>query len=364
MFNSIVLDVVIGLALVFILVSTVCTAIREAIESVLKTRAAYLECAIRELFRDPEGTGMARKFFEHPLISGLFKNAYRARPLEPTLLARGNDMPSYIPSRNFAATLIDLAAHGVELDAAAGPHEITLDGLRQGAAKLENGFVRRAVIAAIDAGQGDLEAVREHLEAWYDAAMDRVSGWYKRTSQVIIAVIALAIVGALNLDAIAIADSLYRDPAVRAAAVAEAEQIKPDGLGAKPSLTKLDRLHLPVGWRAAVTNSQAHANSRTALAYTVMMKCLGLLLTAFAATLGAPFWFDVLNKVMVIRATVKPREKSREEGSEDRPVTPATTTAVIRIEAGDGLKHIALDAASAQNDVAHAKSNGGAEAST
>ena len=43
-----------------------------------------------------------------------------------------------------------------------------------------------------------------------------------------------------------------------------------------------------------------------------------LLLTAFAVTLGAPFWFDVLNKIMVVRSTVKPHEKSQEEGSEDR----------------------------------------------
>jgi len=41
-------------------------------------------------------------------------------------------------------------------------------------------------------------------------------------------------------------------------------------------------------------------------------------MTAFAVSLGAPFWFDILNKIMVIRSTVKPREKSREEGSEDR----------------------------------------------
>jgi hypothetical protein len=40
--------------------------------------------------------------------------------------------------------------------------------------------------------------------------------------------------------------------------------------------------------------------------------------TILAISLGAPFWFDLLNKMMVIRSTVKPREKSREEGSEDR----------------------------------------------
>jgi hypothetical protein len=45
---------------------------------------------------------------------------------------------------------------------------------------------------------------------------------------------------------------------------------------------------------------------------------LGWLITAFALSFGAPFWFDLLNKMMVIRSTVKPHEKSPEEGSEDR----------------------------------------------
>ena len=45
---------------------------------------------------------------------------------------------------------------------------------------------------------------------------------------------------------------------------------------------------------------------------------LGWIITALAAAVGAPFWFDLLNKVMVIRSTVKPHEKSPEESSEDR----------------------------------------------
>jgi hypothetical protein len=44
---------------------------------------------------------------------------------------------------------------------------------------------------------------------------------------------------------------------------------------------------------------------------------LGWLLTAIAMILGAPFWFDTLNQFMVIRSTIKPREKSDVEGSKD-----------------------------------------------
>jgi hypothetical protein len=46
---------------------------------------------------------------------------------------------------------------------------------------------------------------------------------------------------------------------------------------------------------------------------------LGWLITALAVSLGAPFWFDTLNRLMVIRSTVKPHEKSKEQESKDNP---------------------------------------------
>jgi hypothetical protein len=42
-----------------------------------------------------------------------------------------------------------------------------------------------------------------------------------------------------------------------------------------------------------------------------------MILTALAVSLGSPFWFDVLNKIIVVRATVKPREKSPDEPAVD-----------------------------------------------
>jgi hypothetical protein len=75
----------------------------------------------------------------------------------------------------------------------------------------------------------------------------------------------------------------------------------------------MDVLRLPIGWGAAREPWTE--------------RILGWLLTIFAVSLGAPFWFDVLNKFIVIRSTVKPREKSPEEGSEDRP-SPRSAAAV------------------------------------
>jgi hypothetical protein len=49
-----------------------------------------------------------------------------------------------------------------------------------------------------------------------------------------------------------------------------------------------------------------------------LLKVIGWLITALAISLGSAFWFDTLNKIIVIRSTVKPHEKSQEEASEDR----------------------------------------------
>jgi hypothetical protein len=38
----------------------------------------------------------------------------------------------------------------------------------------------------------------------------------------------------------------------------------------------------------------------------LLLKLLGYLITAAAVSMGAPFWFDVLNKVSNLRSTLKP----------------------------------------------------------
>jgi len=301
MFNSSVLDVTLGLVVVFLLVSTVCTAIREGLESVLKTRAAYLERAIRELLADPDGKGTARDFFKHPLINGLFRDAYvGGKRAAPWLFAYGGKLPSYIPARDFAKTLIDLAARHPAAGGAPG-QPISLASLRSSVAQLPDAHLQRIMLTALDAARHDVDEVRQQLEAWFDASMERVSGWYKRTTQLIILVIAAVVVGVLNVDSISIADTLYHDQAARGAAVAAAAQLKPDSTNVKLALEQLDgKLKLPIGW--AVTPAPANPGEW-------LLKVLGLLLTAFAATLGAPFWFDVLNKVTMIRGSLKPESK-------------------------------------------------------
>lgn len=314
MFNSAVLEVAIGVLVVFLLVSTVCTAIREGIESRLKTRAAYLEAGIRELLADVDGQGAARAFFNHPLIYSLFAGQYTPGPRTRSTFESGHKLPSYISGRSFAMALLDIVARGPTTDAEnAGPNAppITLQSVRDNIGTLENPKLQRVLLLAIDSAEGDIERARAQLHQWFDDSMERVSGWYKRSTQTIIFLIAVAVVGLLNINTIAIAQYLYRNDFARAQVVAAAEEIHESGRAPTGDAARemLGDLALPIGWDrgygAPVAKPWCDPEAKFDFWNDIVGTFAGLLITIFAAMLGAPFWFDVLGRVMTIRSTFK-----------------------------------------------------------
>ncbi|MEO8561806.1 MAG: hypothetical protein ABI601_07005 [bacterium] len=326
MLGSNVLDVIIGLVLVYLLLSLVTSSVREALAGMWKTRARYLKKGISELLGGPDHRSpeLVEAFYQHPRIFALY--------------SADEKNPSYIPARSFSMALLDMAARGRDVDSAAQSGSeatpLTVENIRKHVGALGNARVQRMVLCAIDSANGDLEAAREELEDWFDSAMDRVSGRYRRRTAWVVFVIGACTTLLLNVDTIRVATEFYKSPALRQAAVAMAgrvtqstaprdtsraaspSQAAPAGaIEANAALDSLYALKLPIGW---------DAESRSHLGDVIVGSFFGWLVTALAVSLGAPFWFDTLNRIMVIRSTVKPNEKSPDEGSEDRKQnTPA-----------------------------------------
>lgn len=362
MFGSAMLEVAIGIIFIFLLVSIICSTIREGIEAWFKTRAAYLEYGIRELLQQKLRTapqksgddhenalaeesgdenGLVRSFYEHPLIYGLFSGPYEPGTTgkKPPLLASGNNLPSYIPAKNFAVALMDIAARGPRTDAVSshpGSPVISLESVRANILNVGSPFVQRALLTALDSAQGSLERAQKNIEAWYDSAMDRVSGWYKRSTSWILFWIGLAVAVGFNINTVVIADYLYKNDDVRRAVVAKAEAAAKDtatlNLKYDQAKSELASLDLPIGWSNGYNANPPATPEEKGWWTDFWAVGLGWLLTAFAATFGAPFWFDLLNKVMVIRSTVKPHEKSPEESSEDRQTGKGQAPAVLNVQ--------------------------------
>jgi hypothetical protein len=302
MLGSDILDVMIGLVLVYCLLSLVLSTVRELIESCVKSRGVFLEQAIRNMLGGGKGSDLAGPLYSHPLIASLFRDGYAF--VENRKI--GRSLPNYIPSNNFSTALMDLVVNGTgPLGSATPTTPLSLTSLRAAADKLDNPPVKRALIVAIDAAGGELATAKANIEAWFDSTMERVSGWYRRRTQLWLFCLAIALVGILNVNTIVLADHLSQNKAQRELLVGEAAVIAKDSAFQHPvthadsmaagaaAKARFEKLNLPVGW-----SGPWQGWPRT---------IAGLLITAIALTLGAPFWFDLLSKMMTVRSTVKPK---------------------------------------------------------
>ncbi len=178
-------------------------------------------------------------------------------------------------------------------------------GVRSAVERLDNVDVRRAVLALMGQPPAGAEDLLPKLQAWFDDAMDRVSGWYKRTAQLITIAIGLFVVLLLNADTVMIADGLARDPAVRAGVVAAAQQEaskQTQTLDLTTFEKQANQLQLPIGWSGASGDPRSLPSDVAGW----LRKGLGLALTIVAISLGAPFWFQLLNKLLNLRMSGTP----------------------------------------------------------
>jgi hypothetical protein len=225
-----------------------------------------------------------------------------------------------MPASNFAIALMDTIVRGPVAIASGEKSpppggEITCDSLRAAVTNSTtlNASMQRVMLLMLDSAHGDVAKAQANIETWFNSGMERVSGWYKRQTQWVLLVLGFFIAVALNVDSLKVADELYRNDNLRAGAVAQAGVVTKDGKLsadlAKNATATLDKLKLPIGWQG-YKRVPASCESVQELWCIVSSSFFGWLLTAFAISFGAPFWFDLLNKLISVRSTLKPQAKT------------------------------------------------------
>ncbi|HEY0786751.1 MAG TPA: hypothetical protein VGD62_12840 [Acidobacteriaceae bacterium] len=385
MLGSVVLDVAIGMVFVFLLLSLIASAVQELLATIVQARPANLLRGILSLFSGGTLDGslmFVKGIYQHGLVQGLYRDdvgdfakappgpakaGTDQAPAGPAALAslpmrkrtflqrmmRMADLPdfdwvknvallpAYIPSRTFSLALLDLLnpekKTGGEMVGAVRAYLVAAKKRQP-----EDKAVEALLALSVDAGDS-LAKLQSNVENWYNDAMDRASGWYKKNTQYILLGIGLTLAVAFNVNSISVGQALWFDRDVRESMVDAAKKIhQQDSAPANGDAASIEtRLQanikafqdvsgplLPVGWTRP-TPSVPNGWSRPGwLLWHGVAVGIGWLITAVAISLGAPFWFDILNKIMVVRGTVKPQEKSRNEGSKDP--TPQPLTAPVR----------------------------------
>lgn len=238
-----------------------------------------------------------------------------------------------------------------------------------------DGCIRKTLIAFYERAENDLKKFQEQVETFYNDAMDRASGTYKRSTRKVILVISLVLATALNADTVHIAKTLWENPSalkktadnIQSAVKnihkdqngnfvidsvssngdqLQIEMMRTDTTNAPDTVRGVTRLikheggkavpvqtdtvkeikkirevmktqvvylqhsGIPLGWTKDNMPSGSCKGKAIAWAY----KIFGLLLTACALLLGAPFWFDLINKFINVRGTGKKPEEAEDNG--------------------------------------------------
>lgn len=422
MFNSAIIEVIIGMIFVFSLLSILVTQINTIITNLLNTRAKHLKNGIRDMISDPV---VLAKFMSHPLIK-LIPSDERAMP-EQQLSAQSaevvsNQLPytvNWIPASLFSQALLDIVAaqaarnlykplydaieralNGADeararemvrrlqgssittdelrayFDTLPAPARqtltLTLDRVQKAQTALSDDDASSKLIPLLEgirhiqepvfqkamdvllATARSLEEAEAKIEFWFNSRMEQLTETYKRNIQYLSLLVGVLLAIGLNVDSLNVASTLWSDPAIRTAIAAiaqeqvdsgalrsELEQTQqqqeavqaqataaPDGETpagpttdqlvdeAQATIDQLLNLRLPIGWEFTPIDAGCFApesappecrNGRNIWNLLpannpdwlglLWRKVLGYAITVIAIAQGAPFWFDLLNRV-------------------------------------------------------------------
>jgi hypothetical protein len=267
MLGSNVLEVAIGLTFCYGTVALIVTTVQEALASAFRLRANTLLEGIKSMLNDPGFDALARAVYAHPLVNPhVDGNAVDERDLPAK--------PSYIEPAHFAIALVDSLwqTPGDFLQLAGAIDAIPDPQLRRAL----QGLYGRA---------RDLQHFQDMLAGWFDNAMARMSGAYKRQQLLISLLLSMLLAILFNIDSIHLFRTLWQEPALAAHLQEAPGKLDADALNAL--------LALPIGW----THFPPVLNADFAL------QVAGWLMTASTALFGAPFWFDLMQRVVRMRGT-------------------------------------------------------------
>lgn len=365
MSGNIALDIVIGLVFVYLLYSMYATVLMEIIAASIGLRARNLSYTLRRMLMDerrytnPEGTeeNKFRKFWmrlwtsivqftgKAPNLSN--DHLYRRFFEQPTIkyLCSGgfNNKPSYLKPENFSKALMDaIRIDDSELTALGSIQKGLLYNMAERVIPVETG---RHIQSLLDEANNDLVKFRLLLERWFTDTMERSSGWYKRNVQIFLAVIGLVLAMTFNINTITIVKRLARDKDARDQLVNLAIGFTEENKGRIPEavsspspadtstvalkarvdslykirqelLSDMEEAQNVLGSAWVVPNDLKEPEWWYKFKYVFTPSRFGgYFLTMLAISLGAPFWFDLLNKLISLRSAKQPTESTQSSSS-------------------------------------------------
>jgi hypothetical protein len=334
-----ILEVVIGLVFVWLVLSIATMEIQTWIGQILDWRANFLEQAILRMFKNEES--LVEQFYNHPAIIEISKLDRKGNPQKP----------DWIQTEVFAEAALEVLVKAW-IDSQEVSTEVGFFGLSKNkdggtitlSPELQQLMSRLFRSQSQVIGTGDIFAmnlgdIRQHIEdyrsnikTWFDTIMAQASDWYKQNALNWAFAIGLVLALVFNIDTMKITNQLWREPTIRQALVAQADtyELVDGAVNITDVPGYFDSLTIPIGWTTIPSEDPTCAQFITSEGQMMFwvgnecrtlvnvppifdpagwfIKISGILLSAFAARQGAPFWFDLMKKLISLRPEQNPDE--------------------------------------------------------
>src|SRR4051794_22861839 len=254
MFSSTVLDVAVALVFSFFVISLAASAILEAIAGMINWRSQMLLKGVQDLLNDKNLRGQAGQLYNNVLVN----------PRNDGKTDVKSKNPAYIDPLQFGRALIDVLNHGTSIvseraaaaadPAAAGhPGPMTsrnpesVKGVIEYMIPSERDPQLHRLMGIAERAGHDIDRMRIELATWFDNAMDRLSGYYKRWTQLWLFLIALVLAGLLNVSAIHLGRAIWAQPVIVKSIEQTITNKKTDEYNANEAVAELEKRGLPIG---------------------------------------------------------------------------------------------------------------------
>lgn len=328
-----VFEILIAIAVMYFLFSTLVSIVFEWYSYKIQMRGRFLHDSIMRLLNDPLNESYGSLLYNQYSIDKLKKNK--------------DSYPQYISSSMFADALSDVIGRQSE--------EVNFEEIRDEKGNIINvvlnenreadPFIRfgkgldkmnysplKSQLRSLYEKSNNYSEFKLKLEEWFNDYMSRVSGWYKNGTKKTLFYISLVIALLLNIDSIRLIQKIKEDSGLRKSLVEKASEIavqentkiitrvkeekaksnyanKIDMLRkvnflqdsiSSVTLNKADSVirvieteGIPIGYQGDI--KKVHGN------WYIVKWLLGILISAYAMSFGAPFWFEVIQKFINIR---------------------------------------------------------------
>jgi hypothetical protein len=280
------LDVAVGLIVVYYLLGSVVSIVTQWINEALETRGKALEQYLIKIVGDKK----FGEFIKMPQLQSLRPIRYKSF----LSVFRSETEPKKV-EKIPVATLVDAFFDLSELTA---KKEMDLLQLAELVDKLPESEGKKALISWINQGVTSIADLRTRTTAYFTGMLDQAAETFRARARSFVIILSIGISVLFGTDTIQLAKALWTSTELRAIASAQADAVVArEGANADLStiIDDLGAFSIRLGW----WQTQQLPENGSVGDWTVflLLKIVGLGITAAMVSQGASFWYDLLKKV-------------------------------------------------------------------